>query len=130
MVKWLITLLCNILLIWFVADFSYKRGAHDYMAATTYSDAADSYISLYILRNKNKHEAIEFYESKLDSDIETHKWASDNKSVLHGVFHLGQQKPNTEYYQKIIDYREQYPGENERIISIVKQLIVNEEKTF
>lgn len=130
MVKWLIILLCNILLMWFVADYSYKRGAHDYIATTTYSDAADSYVSLYMLRHENKNEAIEFYESKLDSDIETHKWASDNKSALHNIFHLGQHKPNTEYYQKIIEYREQHPSKNKQIISIVKQLIESEEKTF
>jgi hypothetical protein len=130
MVKWFIILLCNILLIWFVADFSYKSGAHDYIATATYSDTANNYVSLYMLSHKNKEEAIEFYESELDSNIEIHKWAAENKSALHGIFHIGQHKPNTEYYKKILEYREVYPSKNKEIISIINQLIESEDKTF
>ena len=130
MVKGFIILLCNALLIWFVADFSYKSGAHDHLATTTYAEAANSYVTLYMLRNKNKDEIIEFYDLELDSNIQIHKWAAENKSLLYGFLQLGQHKPNTEYYNRILEYRLKYPSKNENIIKDMEHLTNNEAKTF
>ena len=130
MVKWFIILLSNIFLIWFVSDYSYKSGAHDILATTTYVEASNSYITLYMLRNKSPDEVLKFYEEELDFDLEIHAWAAENKSALHGILELGQHKPNTEYYKKILKYREQYPSKNGNVISSVTKLISTEDKTF
>ena len=132
MIKWLIILFCNAVLIWFVADYSYKSGAQDNLTATTYVKAADTYITLFMLRNKSNDEIITHYESELDLYIQVHRWAAENKSFLDGFLQLGQHKPNTEYYKRILDYRVKHPSEKEpeNTIKDIEYLINNEARTF
>ncbi len=98
----------SILLVWFVADFSYKRGRWDQIAISSYVEAVSSYTTLYLLRNKSAEEAIEFYESELDFHITIHKSIAENQSSLQPIFKDNFEKPNTDYYQRILEYRVKY----------------------
>jgi hypothetical protein len=132
MVKALSLIVYTLLLVWFVARFSYEKGSIDQMAKATYMEAANTYTTLYMLRNKSSDEVIEFYESTLDFNVEVHKFAADNQSFLHPFFKMEELKPNTEYYMHIREYRNKYPSkeDNSKILMEINSLIDSEDKTF
>lgn len=132
MKKFSILVLYSLLLAYFVASYSYKKGFGDSAATTTYITLAENYVSLFLLRNKTTEESLKYYESQLPHNISIHRNLIEEQSPLHGKLDNGQNKPNLEYYKKIQEYLLNHPNEkfNEYVIKDINWLVENEEGIF